>query len=204
MSVLAQPVRRLGRSGDGARIESTARRCLATVAGTWHVTVSRSDALAHWWVVELLRGEDGFRRQCFVNGVREPEAEVCGRIASLVREAEREGHRWAATTMLCGASLRWDAAEGEGGVEIDVTAAVPKELRTRFEDAVRQVFEERSGSYRVRMDMGRTDGEVVLLVSSSRRAVPLPLFFPNAHALEPADVARIVGNVLEGMGPAFR
>lgn len=202
MSVALQ-VRPRSRSGDGARIEATARRCLSNVAGTWHVMLSPSDALAHWWVVELLRGEDGFRRQFFVNGMRDLEAEVCGRITSVVRGAERAGHGWA-TTLPCGAPHGRDAGEGEGGIEIDVTPSVPRELRERFENAVRHVFEGRSGSYRVRMDMGRTDGEVVLLVSSARRSVPLPLFFPNAPTLGPEEVARIVANVLEGMGPAFR
>lgn len=85
---------------------------------------------------------------------------------------------------------------------IDFDATIPSTLATVFEPALREALRDRPRVHHVAVRAGRNDHDVVVWISAAGRNVSLPLFFPEAPALGPQDIVRIVRNVLEGMGPA--
>lgn len=46
-------------AGEEGRVVALAKRCLRNAAGSWQATVHHSGALAHCWIVEIARAEDG-------------------------------------------------------------------------------------------------------------------------------------------------
>lgn len=180
-------------SREGRKVEAALQKCLANVDYPWAVTIKPSGCLAHWWVIELRRADDGSPRKLFVPGARDVERELCRRIGEVVPEACCSGTRTCSPV-----------AAGEKRLEIEIEASVPQARRECFEAGLARALERRSGAYRVRVAVGRKQDEIVVFLNASRKSTPLPLFFPGAPALGPEDVCRIVGNVLEGMGPGFK
>ena len=88
-------------------------------------------------------------------------------------------------------------------VEIAIGSSVRAALGRCFALGARQALEARDGRYKVRIEAGEHEDLIVVMIGASHRVAALPLFFPGACALRAEDVARIIRNVIEGMGPGF-
>lgn len=59
-------------------------RCLRNAAGTWRATVRRSGALAHCWILEIARAEDGASGQILVElGAADPAGRLRQALAAM-------------------------------------------------------------------------------------------------------------------------
>jgi hypothetical protein len=103
-------------------------------------------------------------------------------------------------------SLRPSAAaprRGGEAVTVDVDSRLSTPLALVFRESLRRALARRPGRFRVRVVVGRNPEEVLVEIQAASRDHPLALYFPGAAGLAAEDVMRIVGNVLEAMGPAF-
>jgi hypothetical protein len=46
-------------AGESGQVVAVAEKCLRDAAGSWQVTVHHSGVLAHCWILEIARAEDG-------------------------------------------------------------------------------------------------------------------------------------------------
>ena len=46
-------------AGESGQVVALAEKCLRDAAGSWQVTVHHSGVLAHCWILEIARAEDG-------------------------------------------------------------------------------------------------------------------------------------------------
>lgn len=82
---------------------------------------------------------------------------------------------------------------------IDSDARIPADVRERVAQGLALALGECDELGRVRVGLGRTTDEVVVFLTTHRGA-PLPLFLPQVSRLATDQIARIVRNVLEGLG----
>lgn len=86
-------------------------------------------------------------------------------------------------------------------VPLEVRGPIPEALRTAFVTGLAQALRSRQGVRGLTLLPGRNRLEVVVQIAAFDRTAPLPLYFPRAAELDSDDISRIVGSVLEGMGP---
>jgi hypothetical protein len=172
------------------RVHAAVQACLGSALGSWDVTINPSTSLLHWWVLDLTRRADGVHQTVFASSDER----------AIAREL-----RTALRTIAPGSCPDPTTSDhGVAAVMVATASEVPRDVRQRFEWGARQALADFEGVYAVDLEMGRRADEVTMSIRAQHRKTPLQLFFPGARGLSAEDIARIIGNVIEAMGPGFR
>jgi hypothetical protein len=178
------------RDEERDKVHAAVQACLGSALGSWDVTINPSTSLAHWWVLGLTRRADGVHQTVFAAA---DERAIARELRTALRTVASDTCP-DPTTSDCGGAA----------VMVATASEVPRDVRQRFEWGARQALVDFEGVYAVDLEMGRRADEIAMSIRAHHRKTPLQLFFPGAGGLSAEDVARIIGNVIEAMGPGFR